>query len=222
MRKKSKKLIRCICMLSAVTIVLFATVIAVSAKERPHTFRDQAASETVNEQIQVCLDFSEEFVAPSEMIVEQKAKVAQAARLSEQIREEAAEDEDDWDEEEEDEEEAEDDWDEEVVEHVDSDWDISYHYDEWYSADELRFLGVIYAGDFRWTWYSQNVLPGGGLQIPGRHVDENGYICDENDRICLASSDLEWGTIVTTPFGKEGCIYDCGCASGTLDVYVDF
>lgn len=209
-------------MLSAVTIVLFATVIAVSAKERPHTFRDQAASETVNEQIQVCLDFSEEFVAPSEMIVEQKAKVAQAARLSEQIREEAAEDEDDWDEEEEDEEEAEDDWDEEVVEHVGSDWDISYHYDEWYSADELRFLGVIYAGDFRWTWYSQNVLPGGGLQIPGRHVDENGYICDENDRICLASSDLEWGTIVTTPFGKEGCIYDCGCASGTLDVYVDF
>ena len=81
---------------------------------------------------------------------------------------------------------------------------------------------MIYAGDFRWTWYSQNVLPGGGLQIPGRHVDENGFICDENDRICLASSDLEWGTIVTTPFGKEGCIYDCGCASGTLDVYVDF
>ncbi|MBO7729247.1 MAG: hypothetical protein J6S31_00130 [Lachnospiraceae bacterium] len=176
----------------------------------------------MNEQIQVCLDFAEEFVAPSEMIVEQKAKVAQAARLSEQIREEAAEDEDDWDEEEEDEEEVEDDWDEEEFERVDSDWDISYHYDEWYSADELRFLGVIYAGDFKWTWYSQNVLPGGGLQIPGRHVDENGYICDENDRICLASSDLEWGTIVTTPFGKEGCIYDCGCASGTLDVYVDF
>ena len=176
----------------------------------------------VNEQIQVCLDFAEEFVAPSEMIVEQKAKVTQAARLSEQIREEAAEDEDDCDEEEEDEEEVEDDWDEEEVERPDSDWDTSHQYDEWYSADELRFLGVIYAGDFRWTWYSQNVLPGGGLQIPGRHVDENGFICDENDRICLASSDLEWGTIVTTPFGKEGCIYDCGCASGTLDVYVDF
>ena len=195
--------------------MLFATVIAVSAKDRPHTFRDQAASETVNEQIQVCLDFAEEFVAPSEMIVEQKAKVTQAARLSEQIREEAAEDEDDWDEEEEDEEEVEDDWDEEEVERPDSDWDTSHQYDEWYSADELRFL-------VRWTWYSQNVLPGGGLQIPGRHVDENGFICDENDRICLASSDLEWGTIVTTPFGKEGCIYDCGCASGTLDVYVDF
>ena len=53
-------------------------------------------------------------------------------------------------------------------------------------------------------------------------VDENGYVCDENDRICLASSDLEWGTVVSTPFGKEGCVYDCGCDSGTLDVYVDF
>ncbi len=100
--------------------------------------------------------------------------------------------------------------------------DYSSGYDVYYTAGDLRFQGVIYAGDWRWTWYSQNVLPGGGLQIPGRHVDENGYICDENDRICLASSDLAWGTVVSTPFGKEGCVYDCGCASGTLDVYVDF
>ena len=100
--------------------------------------------------------------------------------------------------------------------------DYSSGYDVYYSADDLRFNGVIYAGDWRWTWYSQNVLPGGGLAIPGRHVDENGYVCDENDRICLASSDLEWGTVVSTPFGKEGCVYDCGCDSGTLDVYVDF
>ena len=95
-------------------------------------------------------------------------------------------------------------------------------YDEYYTADQLRFLGVIYAGGWRWTWYSQNVLPGGGLTIPGRHVDENGFICDENDRICLASEDLAYGTVVSTPFGKEGCVYDCGCANGTLDVYVDF
>lgn len=95
-------------------------------------------------------------------------------------------------------------------------------YAVYYAADELRYHGVIYEGGWRWTWYSQRVLPGGGLTIPGRHVDENGYICDENGRICLASSDLEYGTVVSTPFGKEGCIYDCGCSSGTLDVYVDF
>lgn len=100
--------------------------------------------------------------------------------------------------------------------------DTDTEYDVYYSAGELRFMGVIYAGGWRWTWYSQNVLPGGGLSIPGRHVDENGFICDENDRICLASEDLEYGTVVKTPFGKEGCVYDCGCDYGTLDVYVDF
>lgn len=94
--------------------------------------------------------------------------------------------------------------------------------DAYYTAADLRFNGVLYAGGWRWTWYSQNVLPGGGLNIPGRHVDESGFVCDGNGRICLASSDLAWGTVVATPFGKEGCVYDCGCASGTLDVYVAF
>lgn len=100
--------------------------------------------------------------------------------------------------------------------------DYSSVNNEYYSPGELRSMGVIYSGGWRWTWYSQNVLPGGGLAIPGRHVDENGYVCDENGRICLASSDLGWGTVVSTPFGKEGCVYDSGCDSGTLDVYVDF
>ena len=93
---------------------------------------------------------------------------------------------------------------------------------DYYSAADLKFNGVIYSGGWRWTWYSQNVLPGGGLSIPGRYVDENGYVCDENGRICLASEDLAYGTVVATPFGKEGCVYDCGCDYGTLDVYVAF
>ena len=93
---------------------------------------------------------------------------------------------------------------------------------DYYTSGDLRFLGEIYSGGWRWTWYSQNVLPGGGLNIPGRYVDENGYVCDENGRICLASEDLPYGTVVATPFGKEGCVYDCGCDYGTLDVYVDF
>lgn len=100
--------------------------------------------------------------------------------------------------------------------------EVSTEYANYYSADQLRLLGEIYEGGWRWTWYSQNVLPGGGLTIPGRHVDENGYVCDENDRICLASEDLAYGTVVSTPFGKEGCVYDCGCDYGTLDVYVNF
>lgn len=91
-----------------------------------------------------------------------------------------------------------------------------------YSASDLQFSGVIYWGGWRWTWYSQNVLPGPGLVIPGRHVDENGYVCDSEDNICLAASSLSKGTVVDTPFGKQGKVYDCGCAYGTLDVYTNF
>ena len=89
-----------------------------------------------------------------------------------------------------------------------------------YSFDELLWMGVIYWGDYRWTYYSESILPGGGLNIPGRYTDETGFVCDGNGYICLASSDLSYGTIVSTPFGRMGCVYDSGCPSGTLDVYV--
>ena len=91
-----------------------------------------------------------------------------------------------------------------------------------YTPGQFQNLGVIYYGDYRWTWYSERVLPGGGLKIPGRHNDENGYICDEDGYICLASSTLSKGTILNTPFGKQGKIYDSGCAVGTVDVYVSW
>lgn len=91
-----------------------------------------------------------------------------------------------------------------------------------YSASEFMNMGVIYWNDWRWTWYSEKVLPGGGLNIPGRYVDSSGYICDENDYICLSASSLGKGTIILTPFGKSGKVYDTGCASDTIDVYVNW
>lgn len=91
-----------------------------------------------------------------------------------------------------------------------------------YTPTNFMSAGVIYWGGWRWTWYSQNVLPGGGLRIPGRHVDDMGYVCDENDYICLAATSLSKGAIVDTPFGKQGKVYDSGCAYGTLDVYVSW
>ena len=91
-----------------------------------------------------------------------------------------------------------------------------------YSAAQFKRAGVVKYGGYRWTWYSQRVLPGGGLKIPGRHVDERGYICDKDDYICVASSTLKYGTVISTPFGKKGKVYDSGCAAGTVDVYVDF
>lgn len=81
--------------------------------------------------------------------------------------------------------------------------------------------GVVYYNGHRETYYSQKVLPGGGLNIPGRHVAEDGTIRDADGYICVASSDLAWGTIVETSLGT-GKVYDCGCASGTIDVYTDW
>ncbi|MBQ8134647.1 MAG: SH3 domain-containing protein [Clostridia bacterium] len=85
---------------------------------------------------------------------------------------------------------------------------------------DFQVDGIEYWGGYRWAYYSELVLPGGGLDIPGRYTDYNGYVCDENDYICLASDSLPKGTVVSTPFGKDGKVYDCGCgADDILDVY---
>lgn len=91
-----------------------------------------------------------------------------------------------------------------------------------YTAEQFRYMGIINWGGWKWTWYSQRVLPGGGLNIPGRHVDQNGYVCDAEGYIVLASGKLSKGTVVNTPFGKAGKVYDSGCAADILDVYTDF
>ena len=112
-----------------------------------------------------------------------------------------------------------------------ADYDYDYDYEDYdydysgggsYYANDFQSAGVVYSDGWRWTWYSQNVLPGGGLDIPGRHVDDSGYVCDENGYICLASGSLDYGSVVETPFGKQGRVYDSGCAGDTLDVYTNF
>ncbi len=84
-----------------------------------------------------------------------------------------------------------------------------------------RSGGVNYYNGHRETWYSQRVLPGGGLNIPGRHVDSRGIICDGDGYICVASSDYAKGTVVETSLDTAK-VYDCGCASGTIDIYTDW
>lgn len=71
------------------------------------------------------------------------------------------------------------------------------------------------------TWYSQRVLPGGGLDIPGRHVNEEGIVCDMDGYICVASSTYSKGTVVETSRGMAK-VYDCGCAPGVIDIYTDW
>lgn len=84
-------------------------------------------------------------------------------------------------------------------------------------------MGVKYFNGHRETWYSQRVLPGNGLNIPGRHVASDGTIRDKDGYIVLAS-DLSYaprGTIIQTSLGL-GKVYDTGCAYGTIDIYTDW
>lgn len=93
-----------------------------------------------------------------------------------------------------------------------------------YTAAYFKQAGVLSWGGSKWTWYTQRILPGEGLWIPGRHLDENGYVCDENGYICCAA-DLSYiprYTVIETPLGKLGKIYDTGCAYGVIDVYTDW
>ncbi len=85
------------------------------------------------------------------------------------------------------------------------------------------YTGVVYYNGHRETYYSQQVLPGGGLNIPGRYVAEDGTIRDENGYICVAAdpSYLSYGSTVETSLGT-GKVYDSGCDYGTIDIYTNW
>lgn len=87
--------------------------------------------------------------------------------------------------------------------------------------------GLTKSGGVNWhngrkeTWYSQRVLPGGGLNIPGRYVASDGTIRDADGYIVVAASDLPYGSVVNTSLGS-GKVYDTGCAPGVTDIYTDW
>lgn len=95
--------------------------------------------------------------------------------------------------------------------------------DLFYSAPYFMQMGELYDDEWRYTWYSENVLPGGGLDIPGRHVDGEGYVVDSEERLVAASEDIPYGTKINVPFGSGvAVVRDCGCPSGTIDIYVSW
>lgn len=90
-----------------------------------------------------------------------------------------------------------------------------------YTSNQFRSMGVIYYGGYKWTWYSQRVLAGGALRIPGRQVSSDGFVIDGNGYICLAHPSMAKGTIIDTPFGRQGKIYDTAGAN-VIDVYTNY
>ena len=53
-------------------------------------------------------------------------------------------------------------------------------------------------------------------------ITEDGYVCDGDGYVVLAANldMLPRYSVVDTPFGRTGKVYDTGCSYGTLDVYV--
>lgn len=109
-----------------------------------------------------------------------------------------------------------------------------YHETVYYGGNDygnpFKSQGVAEDGRYSYGWYSQNVLPGGGLDelnANGRHVDDStGYVVDGDGYIAVAMDGVDKGTIVETPWG-EAKVYDRvegddAPYTGFVDVYTDF
>ena len=87
------------------------------------------------------------------------------------------------------------------------------------NSGSFKSQGVIYQNGIRYTYYSSNVLY--HYRTPEWTAGSDGIYRDSAGYIVVASSDHSQGSVVSTPFGA-GKVYDSGCASGTIDIYVNF
>ena len=116
---------------------------------------------------------------------------------------------------------------EELIDQLPTAYGYILQYDQPYNVEtDLRlnsYIGVVYFNGHKETYYSQNVLPGGGLRIPGRHVAEDGTVRDEEGYICIAAdwNYLPYGATVLTSLGPAR-VYDTGCDYGVIDIYVNW
>lgn len=90
-----------------------------------------------------------------------------------------------------------------------------------YSISEFEWQGIINWDGKTFSYYSERVLPGYGLNIPGRHTS-GGFVRDGDGYIVLASDYYAKGTVISTPFGSAGKVYDAfgtGQPAYRFDVY---
>ena len=103
---------------------------------------------------------------------------------------------------------------------------LTLKYSEVYTNASTRLTkskGALYFNGHKETYYSQNVLPGTSLRIPGRHVADDGTVRDGDGYICVAADSgyLSRGSVVVTSLGP-GKVYDTGCAYGVIDIYTNW
>ncbi len=105
-----------------------------------------------------------------------------------------------------------------------NDGTLSMEYSAVYSYNGLnKQRGAMFYNGHRETYYSEKVLPGNGLNIPGRHVADDGTIRDIDGYICVAADPayMAKGSVLITSLGPAK-VYDSGCAYGTIDIYVNW
>ena len=90
------------------------------------------------------------------------------------------------------------------------------------TPEEFQIAGIIDWNGWRYTYYSEQVLPGEGLNIPDRWSDGQ-FVRDGNGYLCVASNEHEYGSIVPTPFG-DAIVYDTigDGVTGIIDIYVSW
>ncbi len=101
------------------------------------------------------------------------------------------------------------------------------YYEEPVVQESTEYIGNDFQSDGRWndgtydyTWYSSNVLY--HYQTPEWTAGDDGIYRDSEGYVVVASGSLPYGTVVEeTPFGAAK-VYDSGCDSDTLDVYVNW
>ena len=81
--------------------------------------------------------------------------------------------------------------------------------------------GVNYFKGQKETYYSEHVLPGGGLNIPGRHVSDDGTIRDQEGYVVVALPSGNKGEIVETSLGLGKC-YDMNAGGDSIDIYTSW
>ena len=100
----------------------------------------------------------------------------------------------------------------------------AYSSDGYMTADEFKHYGIVNYNGECFTYYSEQDLPGEGLEIPGRYTDWEGYVCDGEGYVVLATPDEYThprGSVIELPTGRMGRFYDF-CPEGSIDVYVNW
>jgi hypothetical protein len=104
-------------------------------------------------------------------------------------------------------------------------------YEEWYEpvyyapaydipTDGLTMQGGVNEHEGRTeTWYSSNVLY--HYRTSEWTLDAEGFYRDADGYYVVAASDMEQGTVFEGSKG-ECKVYDCGCAEGVTDYYVNW